>query len=70
MEQEIKDVHIFSFPFIVAVRNEKAGEVVSRLKNDRKEFYAGLDKLLVDELHLMSRIDYERNTRILNGSIL
>lgn len=47
-------------PFIVAVRNEKAEEVVSQLKNDKKEFYAGLDKLLVDELHLMPRIDYER----------
>ena len=56
MGQEIKDGHIF----IVAARKEKAEEVVSRLKNDKKEFYAGLDKLLVDELHLMPRIDYER----------
>lgn len=55
-----EDAVSMGIPFIVAVRNEKAGEVVSRLKNDRKEFYAGLDKLLVDELHLMSRIDYER----------
>lgn len=47
-------------PFIVAVRNERAGEVVSQLKNDRREFYVGLDRLLVDELHLTSRTAYER----------
>lgn len=47
-------------PFIVAIQKKKADDVVIRLKNDRRDVYEGLDKLVVDELHLMSRIDYER----------
>lgn len=55
-----KEAVSMGLPFVVAVRSEKANELVSQLKIDGKEFYTGLDKLLVDKLHLMSRIDYER----------
>lgn len=47
-------------PFIIAVQNKKADDVVSRLKSERRNVYEGLDKWLVDELHLMPRLDYER----------
>lgn len=55
-----KEAVSMELSFILAVGNKKADDVVSRLKNDRRKVYEGLDKLLVDELHLMSRIDYER----------
>lgn len=48
------------FPFIVAVRKELEAEVVRLLTDDGKRFYHSLDKWVVDELRLMSRIDYER----------
>lgn len=47
-------------PFIVAVRSEMAKEVTDILDRDGHKYYEGLDQLIVDELHLMSRSDYER----------
>ena len=47
-------------PFIIAVRKELKAEVVRRLTGDGKKFYHSLDNWVVDELRLMSRLDYER----------
>ncbi len=47
-------------PFVVAVRKEFEEEIISQLIDDSKRYYRSLDGLIVDELHLMSRSDYER----------
>ncbi len=47
-------------PFVVAVRKELEAEVAGLLTADGKSFYHSLDKWVVDELHIMSRLDYER----------
>lgn len=47
-------------PFVVAVRKELQAEVTRLLTGDRKKLYQSLDKWIVDELHLMSRLIYER----------
>lgn len=47
-------------PFIIAIRNEMMKEVVDLLVRDNQVFYTGLDKVVVDELGLMPRLDYER----------
>lgn len=47
-------------PFVVGVRKELEDEVVELLKGDRRKFYHSLDNWVVDEWHLMSRLDYER----------
>lgn len=47
-------------PFIIAIRNELVEEVVNQVQNDNQVFYSGLDKVIVDELRFMSRLEYER----------
>ncbi|MDE7445441.1 MAG: class I SAM-dependent methyltransferase [Lachnospiraceae bacterium] len=47
-------------PFVVGVRKEMEDEVVKLLRGDRRKFYHSLDDWVVDEWHLMSRLDYER----------
>lgn len=47
-------------PFVVAVRKELEDEVVSLLTGDGKRLYHSLDNWIVDELHFMPRLDYER----------
>lgn len=49
-----------NLPYIVAVKRELSGEIIDRLKQDNKRCYEGLDKLIVDELHLMDRTSFER----------
>ena len=49
-----------NIPFILAVKKEYAPEVVDKLKRDSAKVYEELDVLLVDELHLFNRVDYER----------
>lgn len=47
-------------PFVVAVRKALEAEVVRLLMRDGKRFYHSLDNWVVDELHLMPRLRYER----------
>ena len=34
--------------------------MVNQVQNDNQVFYSGLDKVIVDELRFMSRLEYER----------
>lgn len=47
-------------PFLIGVRKEYEDEIVNRLKEDGQEIYLSLDRLIVDEMHLMSRVEFER----------
>ena len=46
--------------FVVAVRKELKAGVVRLLEGDGKRFYHNLDEWVVNEMRLMSRLDYER----------
>lgn len=47
-------------PFLLGVRKEYEKDIVEQLAKDGQKIYPSLDKLVVDEFHLMSRVDFER----------
>lgn len=55
-----EDAKKLNLTFIVAVKKELKQEVINNLENDNCAYYLGLDRYVVDELGLMSRVDYER----------
>ncbi|WP_458459396.1 methyltransferase domain-containing protein [Pseudobutyrivibrio sp.] len=47
-------------PFLLAVRKEHKEEIKSKMITDGQKFYENLDEIIVDEMGLMTRVDYER----------
>ena len=48
-------------PFIIGVRKEYQDDVVNALKSDGSIYYEKLEDIIVDELHLMDRVNFERD---------
>lgn len=55
-----EDVASSSNSFVIALRKEYADAVIQKLEANQEQFYPKLDNLIVDELHLMTRAEYER----------
>lgn len=55
-----KEAKSKNLPFVVAIRKENQNDVVRLLLNDGMFVYRDLDSLVVDELKILSRTDYER----------
>ena len=49
-----------NYRFLLGVRKEYKKEIVDRLNKDGKCFYYGLDELIVNNLKMMSRTEFER----------
>lgn len=47
-------------PFLIGIQKDARKEIMQTLTKDNIPFYSTLDEIIVDELQLMSRADYER----------
>ena len=57
----IEEAKKTNLPFIVGVKKEYQDEVIKVLETAGLEYYEKLEDILVDELHLMDRVTFERD---------